>query len=128
LLVCGDRNWADRKLLEGVLDTLAMEHLWDFIVVHGAASGADSMAAEWALSRDLPIESHPADWNRYGNSAGPIRNTEMLRSGLDLVVAFHDDIRHSKGTKHMVTIARDSGVPVKLVFHDPSPTIPEEVR
>lgn len=119
LLVCGSREWTDQELLNEVLDQLAHQYLWDFTLVHGAARGADQMAGEWAKARDVPVDAYPAEWDRYGNGAGPIRNKLMLDSGLDLVVAFHDDIRRSKGTKHMVGIARQAGVPVKLVYHAP---------
>jgi hypothetical protein len=117
LLACGDRRWIDRVLLAQVLDSLGVQFMWDFVLVHGAARGADSLAAEWAESRALPAEAHPADWDHLGRRAGVIRNSEMLASGVDLVVAFHDDLRNSKGTRHMVTIARAAEVPVKLVTH-----------
>jgi hypothetical protein len=42
----------------------------------------------------------------------------MLTEGSpDLVLAFHDDLERSKGTKHMVGIARKAKVPVRVVFH-----------
>jgi hypothetical protein len=119
LLVCGDRDWWDRDLINEILDQLANQYLWDFTLVHGAATGADTMGGEWAKARDMPVDAFPAQWDRHGKSAGPIRNQQMLDSGLDLVVAFHDNIRNSKGTKHMVGIARQAGVPVKLVYHAP---------
>jgi hypothetical protein len=128
LLVCGDRDWSDFKLLVEVLDGFGNQYLWDFVLVHGATRGADMMADDWAKARDIPVDAFPAHWDQYGNAAGPIRNKEMLASGLDLVVAFHDDIRHSKGTRHMVQIARAAGVPVKLIYHEPTPTIPGEAR
>ena len=42
----------------------------------------------------------------------------MLDQGKpSLVLAFHDDIENSKGTKHMVKIAREAGVEVRIVTH-----------
>jgi YspA, cpYpsA-related SLOG family len=128
ILACGDRNWTDREFLVEVLDGFGNQYLWDFVLVHGAARGADTMADDWAKARDIPVESYPAHWEKYGKAAGPVRNEEMLRLGIDLVIAFHDDIRHSKGTKHMVGIARNAGVPVKLIYHQGPLTINENLR
>jgi hypothetical protein len=82
-------------------------------VVHGDCRGADRLADEAAKTLCLRVERYPADWNKYGRSAGPIRNHEMLDTGIDLVLAFHDDLSQSEGTNHMVTIATKAGVLVK---------------
>jgi hypothetical protein len=51
----------------------------------------------------------PADWERHGRKAGPIRNRTMLAVGKpDLVVAFPG----RRGTEHMVAIARNANVPI----------------
>jgi hypothetical protein len=39
----------------------------------------------------------------------------MLAAKPDLVLAFHADLAHSKGTKHMVGIARKAGIPVEII-------------
>lgn len=92
-------------------------------VVHGAARGADRMAGEWARSRreegviELPF---PADWRRYGRAAGVLRNQRMLDEGKpDLVLAFHDDIDHSRGTKDMVRRARGAQIEVRVFTSTP---------
>ena len=74
LLACGDRDWSDRELLDRTLDFFAYQYLWEFVLVHGAARGADSMAGAWADSRGITVDPFPADWDRYRKSAGPIRN------------------------------------------------------
>ena len=60
------------------------------------------------------VRSYPADWTTYGKAAGPIRNKVMLDQGLDIVIAFHPDIEQSKGTRHMVSIARAKGITVEV--------------
>lgn len=57
----------------------------------------------------LAVEVHPADWGRYGKAAGPIRNQEMLESGIDLVIA----LPGGRGTADMVRRAEGAGVPVR---------------
>jgi hypothetical protein len=57
-----------------------------------------------------------AKWEKYGLAAGPIRNQEMLDTYKpDLVVAFHNDIEHSKGTKDMITRAMNYGIEYKII-------------
>ena len=39
----------------------------------------------------------------------------MLEEGKpDKVLAFHEDIESSKGTKHMVKISQEAGIPVEV--------------
>lgn len=66
------------------------------------------------LIQPVVHHSHPADWNKYGKVAGPIRNSEMLKlhPDIDLVLAFHDDLSESKGTRDMVHKAQKAGIEV----------------
>ena len=63
------------------------------------------------------MKACPAEWDTFGKAAGPIRNGWMLKMEPDLVLAFHNDIRQSKGTANMVSIARKKGIEVKI-FED----------
>lgn len=112
ILVCGDRNWHQVVPLFVVMDEIASEYDWDVEVIEGQAPGADLMSREWAESRVLPVHPFPADWNRYGKAAGPKRNQQMLDFGPDLVVAFHQDLEHSRGTGDMVRRALRAEVTV----------------
>src|SRR4051812_30438242 len=114
VLVTGDRNWDNEHIIFEALADIA----WDpdledaVVVIHGAARGADTQAGSAAKRLKLTVEEFPAQWKEYGKAAGPIRNREMLNSGVDLVLAFHSDLASSKGTKDMVFIANKEGVPV----------------
>jgi len=116
VLVCGDREWKDRESISRVLSFLGGQLLHDQpVIIHGGAPGADSLADEVGKARGLEVEPFPADWKAYGRAAGPIRNRQMLREGKpDLVLAFHDDLSRSKGTRDMVKQARKAGIPVLL--------------
>jgi hypothetical protein len=111
VLVCGGRDYADARALNEALDAIHRETPITRLI-HGAARGADSLAATWAVSRGIPASAFPADWKQDGKAAGFIRNARMLRDGRpELVVAFPG----GKGTAHMVKLAKDAGVPVREI-------------
>ncbi|MFA5602062.1 MAG: hypothetical protein WDA06_15805, partial [Phenylobacterium sp.] len=111
ILICGDRNWDNYPYIKHFVSTLPEGS----ILVEGEARGADLMSAKAfeEIGWSDRIKRYPADWETYKKAAGPIRNSQMLKEGKpDIVVAFHEDIDSSKGTKHMVTIAQKAEVPV----------------
>lgn len=108
ILVCGSRNWTDFTAIYSVLRDY--QHTAE-VVIHGAARGADTLAGQAAEALDIPIEAYEANWDKFGHRAGPIRNSLMLRDGKpDLVLAFHNDIQNSKGTKDMVLKSTKEGI------------------
>jgi YspA, cpYpsA-related SLOG family len=124
ILVCGGRDFAnpDAKLPAEVAEDIALmasvlypiaqsEHGAEIILVHGFAKGADTLAAEMWEGWGCPTEGHRADWRQYGKAAGPIRNQEMLDTGIDEVIAFPG----GKGTADMVRRAEKAGVPVRKI-------------
>lgn len=111
VLVCGDGNWNDFDIIRQELSNFNS----DTIIIHGAAKGADSISGYIADELGFEIKTYPAEWNKYGKAAGPIRNKKMLDERPDLVLAFHSNIQSSKGTKHMIKIAKNAGVNVKVI-------------
>jgi hypothetical protein len=112
ILICGDRNWTS---LERIRQVVTVLHKKEFIdtVIEGEARGADTCGRIIAEELDIPVLKFPADWLKYGRAAGPIRNSEMLKIGRpNLVLAFHNDILKSKGTKNMCEIAKKAGISV----------------
>ncbi len=108
ILICGGRDYKDYDRLEDEL-----HKLWraegNYIIIHGCAPGADSLAGRYAKQYNNSVEEYPADWDKYGRRAGPLRNIQMLEEGRpDLVVAFPG----SRGTAHMIRIAQEAGVEV----------------
>lgn len=118
VLVTGDREWTDGFAILYVLG--ALKWIYDpteVIVIHGDARGADRLAAEIALDLGYSVKPYPANWDKYGKSAGPIRNQHMLDDNpdIELAFAFHNDLGKSKGTKDMVERLKKAKVPVKLI-------------
>jgi hypothetical protein len=120
VLVCGDRNYSDveylNKMLSHFQELFALHSLYEWTaIMEGEARGADTLARYWADSVGLPVEKFPALWDKHGKAAGPIRNQQMLDEGHPgLVIAFHKDIRSSKGTLDMVSRANKKQIPIIL--------------
>lgn len=120
ILVCGDRNWTDRDAIRTELELLHDERGLS-AVIHGAARGADRLAGEWARDHDVIEVASPADWANLGRRAGMVRNASMLaQEKPDAVLAFHDNIGASRGTKNMADRAIRAGFPVTVWTHEGS--------
>lgn len=107
VIVCGGRAYNDESAVYSALDSLKVRY-GTFTLIEGGAKGADALARQWAEDASIPHETFKADWSKYGRSAGPRRNREMLRAGADLIVAFQG----SRGTADMMRAARETGVEV----------------
>lgn len=108
VLVCGGRYYDNAMQLGSWLGGINNRQGISCII-HGAATGADTMAAKFAEWAKIPCLAFPADWAKHGKAAGPRRNALMLVDGKpDLVVAFSG----GKGTANMVEKARAAGVQV----------------
>jgi YspA, cpYpsA-related SLOG family len=119
ILITGDRDWTDYGFIFQVLSDYTLG--WnpsDITVIHGAARGADTCAAVAAIRLHFKINSYPANWNTYGRAAGPIRNRQMLDEEPHFVLAFHDNIKASKGTADMIRAARKKCIRVILHSHE----------
>lgn len=118
LIVAGGRHYDNREVIRTYLETLPKETIIlqgeCRRLVKGRWVGADLLAKEEAQKLGLTVESYPADWDRYGNAGGPIRNREMLQKG-DRLVIFHDNFAESTGSKNIAEQARQMGVPVELI-------------
>lgn len=108
ILVCGGRDYDDKDKVYKILDQ-AVTKYGDIHIIHGAASGADNLAGDWAHDRMMAWTSYPADWKKLGKRAGYVRNVQMLNEGKpDLVIAFPG----GTGTKMMINLANAAKVPV----------------
>ena len=127
ILVTGDRTWSDSvKIIDAyemVCEKFGVQatEVW---VIHGAARGADTLAAQLAEELGMTAIPYPAHWchTKYcspkcrrmvGRPAGVIRNQQMLDENPDIqfALAFHSDLAHSKGTKDMVNRLEKAKIP-----------------
>jgi len=115
VVVCGSRSWRDASAMEAALRRLPRGSQ----IVHGDARGADRTAGSVAERLGHYVARMPAEWERYGKSAGMRRNEQMLTCVKpDLVMAFWDG--SSRGTRNMIDRARRAGVRVRVYREGPA--------
>jgi hypothetical protein len=127
ILVTGDRRWTHTDRLDHVLDRAAADAAGPVrLLVGDCPTGADRHAVRWARHRGVAFRVFRARWQQMAaegrprRAAGPLRNLAMLDAldqadGARLVVAFHDNLSGSRGTRQLVRAARGRGYPVTLV-------------
>ena len=112
VLICGDRNWGDYEAIDNFVKNLPKGS----VIIQGMCRGADLMARKAGLKYGFKVEDYSANWNRYGNAAGPIRNKQMLDEGKpDTVIAFHENVFRSTGTRDMLKQADKRGIPFQIL-------------
>lgn len=127
LLITGSRNWTNLTILTRTLDLLT-QGKEDVVIVHGAAKGADLMAARWAEANHLRVEAHPVtkdEWDTNPRSAGILRNVRMVNLGAECCAAFampctrvrcnRPEPHVSHGTEHCLRAAQHAGIETHLV-------------
>jgi len=105
IIIAGGRDFDNYSLLKEKVDQVIAQ--WknpnDKIeIVSGGARGADTLGQQYAEERKYKLKLFPADWDKYGKSAGYKRNKKMAKYA-GICICFWDGI--SKGTKHMIDLA-----------------------
>ena len=81
-------------------------------VVSGKAKGVDTLGERFAKEFGLPVKEFPANWDKYGRSAGHIRNEEMAKYA-EACICLWDG--KSRGTKSMIHLSEKYNL--KLYVH-----------
>lgn len=84
-------------------------------LVCGMARGVDKEALKWAKSKSIPVKEFRANWTFYGDSAGPIRNTDMGRYA-DALILIWDGFSAGSASMKRVMIS------LKKPYHEVIPT------
>ena len=113
VIIAGGRDFSNYELLEETCD-IAFRKYDQIEIVSGVAKGADQLGEKYANSRGHLIKQFPADWDKYGKSAGYRRNNEMADYA-GALLAFWDG--SSKGTQHMINLAKNKGLVVKIIYY-----------
>jgi hypothetical protein len=100
VLVFGSRDWPAKTMIRRDMWQL-YQSIGLYRLVNGfCPNSPDMWADEFALEMGWPHpERHPADWNKYGRAAGPIRNQEMADTYPDYAMGYI--LNSSKGSCDM---------------------------
>lgn len=77
-------------------------------VLSGGAKGVDALGERYAEEMNIKLEVYPANWQKHGKAAGPIRN-RLMAERADALIAIMDG--YSKGTGNMIETAAKLGLP-----------------
>jgi len=129
VIVTGWRDWPE-ELRPVVYRNLTDQYILHgpFVLLHGACTprgsdemvGADRYADDWGslFHPDVDLRRRPANWDKWGNAAGPLRNAAMVREARSLApvknihgLAFPGPT--SRGTRNCVRLMEDADIHVE---------------
>ena len=110
LVVAGGRDFTNYAGMCEALDKLLVD-VDNTTIISGGARGVDKLGERYAKERGYALEVYPADWEKYGKSAGYRRNEQMAEVATHLV-AFWDG--ESRGTKHMIDLGNKHGLTTRV--------------
>lgn len=116
ILITGSRSWDDPEIIvDAILYHTRYVKESDVVIVHGSCpKGADQMADDISHNFSWTVERHPADWQKHGKRAGYVRNSDMVKLGADLCLAFIKN--SSRGATMCADLADKAGIPVERTY------------
>lgn len=92
IIICGSRDFCDTKIFNETMKNLRINtERSDIEIISGHARGADRMGEIFAKENNIRLKIFPAQWDKYGKSAGYRRNDQMLQYALQehaIIIAF----------------------------------------
>lgn len=123
IIIAGSRYFTDYSQMSEVLNELFANDIdpADSVeIISGHAPGADTLGEKFAREHKLQLKIFPADWNKYGKAAGPIRNEQMAKYAAEadcgMLIAFPNG--ESRGTWNMIRLARQYGLQIHVIEQD----------
>jgi len=98
-IIAGSRNITAAKSVEDAIKESGFEITE---VVCGSARGVDTLGELWAKANKIPVRYFPAEWKKFGLSAGHKRNAQMAEYAEALILVWDG---RSKGSKSMRDLA-----------------------
>ena len=115
-MIAGGRDFDNYRYLSESVDEFINKIFpgEEIVIVSGTARGADKLGELYAEEKGYAVERYPADWDKYGRSAGFRRNEQMMEVA-DAAIMFWDGESH--GTKHDIELSQKKGIPYKVKYY-----------
>jgi hypothetical protein len=110
VIIAGSREFNDYELLKTKCNEIIKEEKVE--ILSGTARGADTLGEKYCIENGHLLRKYPADWDRYGKSAGYKRN-QLMADNADTLIAFWDG--NSRGTRNMIDISRKKKLKVFII-------------
>lgn len=114
VIIAGTRDFNNYPLLCEYADYKLSKVNEEIEIVSGHARGADMLVERYAQERCYKLTVFPAEWEKYGKSAGPRRNKEMAKYANALIALWDGK---SKGTLNMIETAEEKGLKVGVKIY-----------
>lgn len=114
IIIAGAMSWKERRSIREELEPLSR----DTIVIFGDAPGADALGGEVAKELGFPVKpmaKNAEDYRQYKKGAWKGLNERMIARGPELILAFHPAVEKSRGTKHLLKLAHEAGIPYRVI-------------
>lgn len=112
VVIFGSREFTNYEYAEKFISALDDSEIE---IVSGCARGADKIGEKYALEHDVNLYKFPANWSKYGKSAGFVRNNEMAEF-CDFGICFWNG--SSSGTKHMIDSLKKRNKPCYIILYN----------
>lgn len=117
ILVTGSRGWPFSRRAIALVESALLHHApierLSITLRHGKAKGLDTLAERIALGWRWEIDPCPADWDRHGPGAGPIRNQFMVDREPRASICIAFPMPGSVGTYDCAVRARAAHIPIR---------------
>ena len=112
VIIAGGRDFNDYKALETFCDKVLSRVSSPICILSGKCpTGADVLGEAYAKKRGYLVDEYPADWSKYDDAAGPIRNREMAKNADALIVFLGEK---SRGSRSMIKEAKRHGLLIRI--------------
>lgn len=120
IAIVGSRNFTNYEFAKRFLLEFIQQ---EDVIISGGAKGADTIAEQFADELGNEKIIYKPDWDKYGKSAGMIRNGKIVED-CDYVIAFWDN--KSRGTAD--TIRKAQNLNKQVIKIDVAEIIKEDLK
>lgn len=116
LAIVGSRNFHMEFAFENIVSEWIKKHNKNpDVIISGGANGVDRLAKNYAKKFNIRYIEFPAKWNKYGDSAGPKRNS-LIANECTHCLALPS--RTGRGTQDTIRKVQELQKPIMIEYID----------